>query len=117
MGGGRESDGDMVNHPATLPPKTTAEEDRKTTGQRRINMIWEMTQAAIALSVVLTAMSVSAAVSLLVLRPDVSESSLSVATTAFLFMSNVASLVIGFYFGRTNHQRVGGVGAGGEQTR
>ena len=29
---------------------------------------------------------------------------------AFVFLTGVANLVIGFYFGRTNHQRTGGIG-------
>jgi len=29
---------------------------------------------------------------------------------AFLLLSNAFFLVIGFYFGRTNHQRIGGIG-------
>ena len=30
---------------------------------------------------------------------------------AFLFLSSTSSGIIGFYFARTNHQRIGGVGA------
>ena len=33
-------------------------------------------------------------------------------TTAALFFSSSFTLVIGFYFGRTNHQRTGGIGGG-----
>ena len=28
----------------------------------------------------------------------------------FIFLTNVLFVVIGFYFGRTNHQRTGGIG-------
>lgn len=88
---------------AVVSPKTTAEEDRHSTGQRRINLIWELTQTAIALSVIWSA--VGAAVWIVV-------SDTSNRLMAFLFLSNVVSIVIGFYFGRTNHQRVGGVDLG-----
>lgn len=81
---------DAMNAQAT----TTREEDRHSLGQRRINLIWEFTQAAIAISV----------------------------TGAFIFakirgvdapaLDNTFFMVAGFYFGRTNHQRIGGVDLG-----
>jgi hypothetical protein len=70
---------------------TTAEQDRATFGQRRINLIWEGTQAAIAVSVTLA---------------TVSGALMSVESAV---LSNSFFLVVGFYFGRTNHQRIGGV--------
>ena len=36
-----------------LPSATTSEQDRTTAGQRRINLIWETTQACIAVSIVM----------------------------------------------------------------
>jgi len=66
-------------------------------------MTWELTQAAIALSVIWGA--VGAAIWMVV-------SDSTNRLMAFLFLSNVVSIVIGFYFGRTNHQRVGGVDLG-----
>ncbi len=72
-------------------PSTTEEEDRQTFGQRRINLIWEATQATIAVSV--TIATVIGA--LWGVESDV--------------LSNSFFLVVGFYFGRTNHQRIGGV--------
>lgn len=86
-----------------LPPSTTAEQDKHSMGQRRINLIWEITQALIALSIIWT--SVGAATWIVVADS-------ANRLMAFLFMSNVVSIVIGFYFGRTNHQRVGGVDLG-----
>ncbi len=85
-----------------LPSTTTSEQDRKTSGQRRINAIWEVTQAIIALAVTLQTLRVAAAIAL----KDAAQ------TAAFLLLSNAFFLVIGFYFGRTNHQRQGGVGGG-----
>lgn len=72
-------------------------------GQRRINLIWEVTQAAIALSVIWG--TIGGAIWLMI--HDTMNRMM-----AFLFLSNVVSIVIGFYFGRTNHQRVGGVDLG-----
>lgn len=85
-----------------LPATTTLEEDRHTAGQRRINVIWELTQSIIAL---ITVCAVLYAAVLLALRADAT-------AAAFLFLTNVAFTIIGFYFGRTNHQRVGGVDLG-----
>ncbi len=86
-----------------LDPKTTREEDRHTSGQRRINLIWEITQALIALSIIWA--TTGAAVWIVV--QDSANRLMS-----FFFLSNVVSIVIGFYFGRTNHQKVGGVDIG-----
>lgn len=79
---------------------TTVEQDRKTAGQRQINLLWELTQAIIALSV--TTITLYTASQLAVLQ--------SAETASFLLLSNAFFLVIGFYFGRTNHQRTGGIG-------
>ncbi len=69
-------------------------------GQRRINLIWEITQASVAVSVTLTTLFVAANLTL----------SAKGDQAAALLLSNAFFLVIGFYFGRTNHQRIGGVG-------
>jgi hypothetical protein len=85
------------------PPATTAQEEQTALisyGQRRVNLIWEVTQASIAIAVSLVTLGVAA---VLVLRGDTS-------TGYGLLLSNAFFLVIGFYFGRTNHQKTGGVG-------
>jgi len=82
---------EVVNVAPPVPPTTTSEQDRYTFQQRRINLIWEVTQAVIAMSVV--GANVIAAFRLPV------ES---------MMLSNAFFLVIGFYFGRTNHARSGG---------
>ena len=64
------------------------------------NLIWEVTQSLIAASVSGVTLFVSARI---VLKGENTEA-------AFVLMSNAFFLVIGFYFGRTNHQRTGGVG-------
>ena len=83
------------------------ESDRMTHGQRRINLIWELTQALIALGV--TATTLFVAETLVIRDGDL--------VGAFLLLSNAFFLVIGFYFGRTNHTRIGGIGPSGEAGR
>jgi len=78
----------------SLDPTTTREQDRYTQAARQINLIWEMTQAAIAVLIVVA--NVIAAFYL---------------TTQNTLLANAFFLVIGFYFGRTNHARSGGVGS------
>lgn len=90
-----------------LSPITTEEQDRKTAGQRQINRVWEYTQSFVAVAVTLSTLYVSSALAI----RDQGE------TAAFLLLSNAFFLVIGFYFGRTNHQRTGGVGGDMAGTR
>lgn len=82
---------------------TTEEQDRHTKGQRDVNLTWENTQRWIALAVTLTSLVISSWLA-------IKGATESVQTAALVFVFGVANLVIGFYFGRTNHQRVGGVG-------
>lgn len=88
----------------TAAPTTTAEQDRSTLGQREVNLMWEGTQRQIALSVIIVALSVAAWLAV--------TSETDTKTAASVFLYGVANLVIGFYFGRTNHQRIGGVWQG-----
>ena len=69
-------------------------------GQRRINIIWEMTQSLIAIAVVITFLYVTTK---MIIKSDMND-------IAFIVLSNIVALVIGFYFGRTNHAKIGGVG-------
>jgi hypothetical protein len=67
-------------------------------GQRKINLIWERTQAFIAVVVVCANLIVGVYVGLFkndAKIPDV--------------LTNSLFLVVGFYFSRTNHNAVGGV--------
>jgi hypothetical protein len=86
----------QTNDPS-LPAKTTFQEDLTTAGQRRINLIWEYTQAIIALTVVVTTMvgSIYGMVKSLPMP--------TIIAVAF-------GTVVGFYFSRTNHAAIGGVG-------
>lgn len=87
----------------SLPANTTFQEDLTTAGQRRINLIWEYTQAAIALCVVL--FSMGASVVAMVYGKEIP----SIIGVAF-------GMVTGFYFARTNHERIGGLGAKASKT-
>lgn len=82
--------------PANIASQTTSEQDRHSFGQRRINLIWEVTQAIIAIIVTMATLYVAAN---LALRGDGQ-------TAAFLLLSNAFFLVIGFYFSRSNHNRI-----------
>lgn len=75
-------------------------------GQRNVNIIWESTQMKVALSVTWGSLVVAGSLSIFghwLGGPD-----LQLASMVFLY--GVANLVTGFYFGRTNHARQGGVG-------
>src|SRR5688572_23294258 len=81
-------------------PTTTVEQDLRSAGQRRINLIWEYTQAGIALLIVFANIIY---IFLLLYLPDIP----SAASNAAVLLANAFFLVIGFYFGRTNHARIG----------
>lgn len=90
----------------SLAATTTFQQDLIAAGQRDINRVWETTQMKIALSVIWAALLVSIVLSIggkILGQPDI-----QLAAVVFIF--GVANLVTGFYFGRTNHQRSGGVG-------
>lgn len=93
---------DLVTSPPSLsmPPTTTEQEDIVTSGQRRVNLIWEHTQAFIAVVVILTNMSAG----LVFVVQGIDTSNYPSVLSSSLF------LVIGFYFSRTNHAAIGGVG-------
>lgn len=79
-----------------FPPDTeaqSAERGLTSSGQRRINLIWEMTQGVIALGLVGTA-----CYSLLI----------GVALPAEYWL--LLGIVVNSYFQRTNHTKIGGVG-------
>ena len=75
----------------------------RSAGQRRINMVWEYTQAAIAFGVVTTGLYVASRLALLALSRE--PTATGIAAGAFVFLTSSFSLVVGFYFGRTNHAR------------
>lgn len=77
---------------AVAAPVTTAEEDRKTQGQRNINLIWEVTQALVA--VMVTGATIYSALS----------------GRESLILGNAFTLIIALYFVRQNHTKIGGIG-------
>jgi hypothetical protein len=85
--------------PASIPPTTTSEQNLVTAGQRRINLIWEWTQSIISVSVVLANMIVA-------VYDGVNTNAPAFPTV----LSSALFLVVGFYFSRTNHSAIGGVG-------
>lgn len=86
-----------IDNSGSVPPTTTAEEDLKTLGQRRVNILWECTQAAVAIGMI-------------VLKTYMVVRHLEDKTVDAALMT-----ILGMYFQRTNHTRVGGVG--GTDTR
>lgn len=66
---------------------------------QRINMVWERTQAYMAIMVVTVVMIVCAYIALSSKYPK------EMRLAALVFLTNNAALVAGFYFGRTNHTR------------
>lgn len=89
-----------------LPPTTTKEEDVKAEGQRQINRVWEYTQSGIAIAVV-AANIVYEFVRLFIKSIDPGSGKL---------LEYAFFLVIGFYFGRTNHARMGDTPANAAST-
>lgn len=87
----------MTNQP--LPPTTTLEENKKTQGQRLINVFWEATQSIIALAITLAN-----------IIAEIKGIHTQMLNSAFF-------LIVGFYFSRTNHTKVGGIGSVSGDTR
>lgn len=83
----------------SFTPMTTTQEDLVVAGQRRVNLIWEYTQAIIAITVVVANM-IAALFNVFHGR------SIDVP----MILSSSLFLIIGFYFARTNHQNIGGIG-------
>jgi electron transfer flavoprotein alpha/beta subunit len=75
-----------------LPPDTTAQNDLIAHGQRRINLIWETTQAIV--TVLITSAAIYCAVQKI--EADI---------VNFAFVAIVST-----YYARTNHTKIGGVG-------
>lgn len=73
-------------------------------GQRRINLIWEVTQSTIALLTVGTCMFVF-------IHQSFTETPKEFPAT----LSNMVFAVLAFYLARTNHQAIGGIGTKPDQ--
>lgn len=83
----------------SVAAKTTFQEDLTTAGQRRVNLIWEYTQAIITVMIVLFSCIVATWLAIIGRSNDFPV----ILTSGFM-------LVIGFYFSRTNHTAIGGIG-------
>lgn len=88
----------MLNE--SLQPTTTAQQDLTVAGQRKVNLIWEYTQAFIAIVVILANMISGVYYTLKGIHENVPA-----------VLSSSLFLIIGFYFSRTNHQAIGGIGS------
>jgi uncharacterized membrane protein len=75
-----------------LPATTTVQQDLVTAGQRRINAIWEFTQAIVTILITIAAIYCAIA-------------SIDADVLNFAFVA-----VISTYYARTNHTKIGGVG-------
>ena len=89
-----------------IPSTTTSEQDKHTASQRNINRTWEYTQSVIALVVVIATIIVNGMIALYGM------SGTEISSAALMQLNVMGALIVGFYFGRTNHQRVGGVDIG-----
>lgn len=89
-----------------LPSTTTPEQDRTTQGQRDTSMMWERNQGWI--TKVVISGSVIVAGMLSIFGHLLGAAPLQLPAAMFLFQSS--GVVMGFYFGRTNHTKVGGTG-------
>lgn len=85
-----------------LPATTTHEENLTTAGQRRVNLIWEYTQSFVTIVVVFSNMIVA-------VHNGIQQHSVVAEHPAIL--SSSLFLILGFYYSRTNHAAIGGVGA------
>lgn len=81
-----------MNPEQSVAPTTTTQEDLTVAGQRRVNLIWEITQALIAITITLANIYAS------LQNIDSPE------------LRNSFFLIVGFYFSRTNHSAIGGIG-------
>ncbi len=96
-----------MSDPLLTPAEAAAAGQRSettlmTAGQRRVNLLWETTQAVVAILVTAGTLAIAG---VLVLRGDERSS------TAFLLLSNAFFMIVTAYFQRTNHTRTGGVSA------
>lgn len=94
----------------TLAPTTTEAEDRVTEGQRHISRVWEYSQAFIAM--VVTGSTVFVLARLAIATEDVTANQLISA----MQLNVMTTLILTFYFARTNHVAIGGIGPKPVQT-
>lgn len=76
----------------SVAPTTTTQQDLVVASQRRINLIWEITQAVVAILITIAT-----------IYCEVNKIDSNIITAGFF-------LVIGVYLQRTNHNNIGGIG-------
>lgn len=83
-------------------------------GQTKINLMWETTQMRIALLVVLgvtaAQLSIIAVILFKIALGDFTPDTITLLVSVLGSIGANAALVIGFYFSRTNHTKIGGIG-------
>lgn len=108
-----------ISQALPMPPTTTLEQDKVVEGQRGISLMWETTQMKIALWVVIGGFIVNAAVVVIMLTVIIAKLINEVTVTTLEFallmtslggLTQTSGIVIGFYFSRTNHSAIGGIG-------
>lgn len=115
---------------STIAPKpSTAVEEAKISetaltsgGQRDINLMWETAQSKIAVRSVTVGLGLNVAVVLIALvmsflGVEVNVNQLAIISVCLQFINLTVGIIIGFYFSRTNHTKVGGVGGGDVKER
>ena len=98
--GGSLEDVNIEQHKPPLDPTTTRQQDITAAGQRKINLIWEYTQAIVTVMVV--AANIVVAVSNGITGRGLNEHPQVLSYAMFI--------IIGFYYSRTNHAAIGGIG-------
>jgi hypothetical protein len=89
----------MIDEQPSLAPTTTRQQDITHAGQRRINLIWEYTQAIIAIFTVFATLGTA-------MYMEIAGKTAQVPT----IFSTAFGMIVGFYFARTNHAAIGGIG-------
>lgn len=102
--------GEPVPGRAEAQKAEQSETSLRTESQRRINLIWEATQAVVTVMVVASTLFIAGS---LILSENVENSD---RATAFLLVSNAFFLIVTAYYQRTNHTRTGGVGGRNVET-
>ena len=106
-GGGMPGVQSQVGDPS-IPARTTFQQDLTFAGQRAINMKWETTQSNVAQYVIVGTMVIFGMVVVISLIAN-----RDITTAQALLLGSIMSLATGvtsFYFSRTNHAAIGGVG-------
>lgn len=93
-------------------PNTTEEEQSVTAGQRVVNLMWETTQAKIAVVTVFSSIAINSILCLTVvfMNLQVTNNQMAVISLCIQPITLTTGIVIGFYFSRTNHTAIGGTG-------